>query len=242
MFISSLPKPIRQKVHTALRHSLSIKIHLASSSEKMKRKWDCMVQRTVELSFENMEVPVENRLGEEGEGFKIAMANLDVGRIGIAAQALGIADAAFDAAVQYANERHQFGKPIIANQGIGFKLADMATAVEAARLLVYRAADFVRRASLQQRSVDGEAVCIQNGKGSGDRSGASFRRIRIHGRLSGGTLFPRRQNDRNLRRHKRNPTHCNQQTFIEIEIVGYPAIVAKYEGGIDNEFSTIRRT
>jgi len=97
--------------------------------------------RTVELSFENMEVPEENRLGEEGEGFKIAMANLDVGRIGIAAQALGIAEAALEAAVQYANERHQFGKPIIANQGVGFKIADMATAVEAARLLVYRAAD-----------------------------------------------------------------------------------------------------
>ncbi|MFC5541766.1 acyl-CoA dehydrogenase [Ureibacillus suwonensis] len=97
--------------------------------------------RTVEMSFENMEVPEENRLGEEGEGFKIAMANLDVGRIGIAAQALGIAEAALEAAVQYANERHQFGKPIIANQGVGFKIADMATAVEAARLLVYRAAD-----------------------------------------------------------------------------------------------------
>lgn len=108
---------------------------------KDEEKMGLYGSRTVELSFENMEVPEENRLGEEGEGFKIAMANLDVGRIGIAAQALGIAEAALEAAVQYANERHQFGKPIIANQGVGFKIADMATAVEAARLLVYRAAD-----------------------------------------------------------------------------------------------------
>ncbi|MEH7180715.1 acyl-CoA dehydrogenase [Neobacillus vireti] len=97
--------------------------------------------RTLQLSFEDMRVPVENLLGQEGEGFKIAMANLDVGRIGIAAQALGIAEAALDAAVQYAKGRVQFGKPIAAQQGIGFKLADMATNVEAARLLLYRAAD-----------------------------------------------------------------------------------------------------
>lgn len=97
--------------------------------------------RTVELTFEDMRVPAENLLGNEGEGFKIAMANLDVGRIGIAAQALGIAEAALDEAVAYSKERKQFGKPIVANQGIGFKLADMATAVEASRLLVYNAAN-----------------------------------------------------------------------------------------------------
>lgn len=97
--------------------------------------------RTVQLTFENMVVPADNLLGVEGEGFKIAMANLDVGRIGIAAQALGTAQAALEAATNYAKERIQFGKPISSNQGVGFKLADMATAVEAARLLVYRAAD-----------------------------------------------------------------------------------------------------
>ncbi|MBB4823149.1 alkylation response protein AidB-like acyl-CoA dehydrogenase [Sporosarcina luteola] len=96
--------------------------------------------RTVQLTFEDMKVPAENRLGEEGDGFKIAMANLDVGRIGIAAQSLGIGEAALEAAAAYAKERVQFGKPIAANQGVGFKLADMATASEAARLLVYRAA------------------------------------------------------------------------------------------------------
>ena len=96
--------------------------------------------RTVQLTFEDMKVPAANLLGEEGEGFKIAMANLDVGRIGIAAQSLGIAEAALVASIGYAKERIQFGKPIAVNQGIGFKLADMGTATEAARLLVYRAA------------------------------------------------------------------------------------------------------
>lgn len=97
--------------------------------------------RTVQLTFDNCRIPVANLLGEEGEGFKIAMANLDVGRIGIAAQALGIAEAALEAATAYAKERVQFSKPIAAQQGVGFKLADMATAVEAAKQLVYRAAD-----------------------------------------------------------------------------------------------------
>lgn len=95
---------------------------------------------TVQLTFDNMKVPAANLLGKENEGFKIAMANLNAGRIGIAAQALGIAEAATEASIQYASERIQFGKPIAVNQGIGFKLADMATQVEAAKLLVYRAA------------------------------------------------------------------------------------------------------
>ena len=97
--------------------------------------------RTVQLTFEQMRIPAENLLGEEGEGFKIAMGNLDVGRIGIAAQSLGIAEAALGYAVDYAKERVQFGKPIAAQQGVGFKLADMATAVEASRLLIFRAAN-----------------------------------------------------------------------------------------------------
>jgi alkylation response protein AidB-like acyl-CoA dehydrogenase len=107
---------------------------------KDEQKMGLHGSRTVELSFDNCRVPVANRLGEEGEGFKIAMANLDVGRIGIAAQALGIAEASLEAATEYAQHRIQFGKPIAEQQGVGFKLADMATAAEAARLLVYRAA------------------------------------------------------------------------------------------------------
>jgi acyl-CoA dehydrogenase len=108
---------------------------------KDEKKMGLHGSRTVQLTFEDMKVPAENLLGEEGQGFKIAMANLDVGRIGIAAQALGIAEAAYEHAVAYAKERHQFGKPIAAQQAIGFKLADMATSIEGAKLLVYRAAD-----------------------------------------------------------------------------------------------------
>lgn len=95
---------------------------------------------TTEIIFEDCRIPAENLLGEEGQGFKIAMQTLDGGRNGIAAQAVGIAQGALDAAIQYAKERHQFGKPIAAQQGIGFKLADMATGVEASRLLTYQAA------------------------------------------------------------------------------------------------------
>lgn len=108
---------------------------------KDEKKMGLHGSRTVQLTFDNCRVPMSNLLGNEGEGFKIAMANLDVGRIGIAAQSLGIAEAALEAATAYAKERVQFGKPIAVQQGIGFKLADMATAVEAAKLLVYRAAD-----------------------------------------------------------------------------------------------------
>jgi butyryl-CoA dehydrogenase len=95
---------------------------------------------TTEIIFEECKVPKENVLGEIGEGFKIAMMTLDGGRNGIAAQAVGIAQGALDAAVAYAKEREQFGKPIAAQQGISFKLADMATNIEAARLLTYQAA------------------------------------------------------------------------------------------------------
>jgi acyl-CoA dehydrogenase len=108
---------------------------------KDEQKMGLHGSRTVQLTFEDMKVPAENLLGEEGQGFKIAMANLDVGRIGIAAQALGIAEAALEHSTAYAKERVQFGKPIAAQQGIGFKLADMATGVEASKLLVYRAAN-----------------------------------------------------------------------------------------------------
>ena len=96
--------------------------------------------RTVASTFDNMKIPKENLRGKEGEGFKIAMANLDVGRIGIAAQSLGIAEGAYELAVAYSKERVQFGKPIATHQGIGFKLAEMATNIEAAKLLVYQAA------------------------------------------------------------------------------------------------------
>ncbi len=95
---------------------------------------------TAELIFRNVKVPAANLLGKENQGFKIAMQTLEGGRIGIAAQALGIAQGAYEKALHYAKERIQFGKPIAAQQNIAFKLADMATKIRAARFLVYSAA------------------------------------------------------------------------------------------------------
>ncbi|MHB1043946.1 MAG: acyl-CoA dehydrogenase [Eubacteriales bacterium] len=107
---------------------------------KIEEKMGLCASQTAELVFENARVPVENLLGREGEGFKVAMALLDGGRIGIGAQGLGIAQAALDAAVDYSKQRVQFGGTIASFEGIRFMLADMATQVDAARLLVYRAA------------------------------------------------------------------------------------------------------
>lgn len=107
---------------------------------KKEEKMGIRSSPTTEVIFDNCRVPKENLLGQLGEGFVIAMKTLDGGRNGIAAQAVGIAQGALDAAVDYAKERVQFGKPIAANQGVSFKLADMATAIEASRLLTYQAA------------------------------------------------------------------------------------------------------
>ena len=101
--------------------------------------------QTAELIFTDCEVPAENILGREGDGFKIAMGTLDRTRPGIGAQAVGIAQGALDLAVAYAKERVQFNKPIAENQGIQFMLADMATKVEASRLLVYNVAEMIDR-------------------------------------------------------------------------------------------------
>ncbi len=107
---------------------------------KKEKKMGIRSSPTMELVFENCRIPHENMLGEEGKGFKVAMKTLDGGRIGIASQALGIAQGALDATTDYVKERQQFNKPLNAFQGVQFQLADMATQVEAARLLVYNAA------------------------------------------------------------------------------------------------------
>jgi alkylation response protein AidB-like acyl-CoA dehydrogenase len=116
------------------------------SRGKKEPKLGIRASATSEIVFDDYRVPVENRLGEEGQGFKIAMTVLDAGRIGIGAQALGIAEAAYEASVAYAKEREAFGKKIGEFQGIGFKLADMKTSIEASRLLVYNAAVAKERA------------------------------------------------------------------------------------------------
>ncbi len=108
--------------------------------DKKEPKMGIRASATSELVFEDYRCPVKNRLGEEGEGFKIAMNVLDAGRIGVASQALGIAEAAYEASVAYAKEREAFGKKIGQFQGIGFQLADMKTRIEASRLLIYQSA------------------------------------------------------------------------------------------------------
>ena len=107
---------------------------------KTERKMGLHSSPTRELIFENCQIPAFNRLGDEGQGFKIALSSLDGGRVNIGAVAVGVAQAAFDIACNYARERQQFGHPIGAFQGIQFMLADMAMKIEAARLLVYEAA------------------------------------------------------------------------------------------------------
>ncbi|UCC89342.1 MAG: acyl-CoA dehydrogenase [Anaerolineales bacterium] len=110
--------------------------HLGRKEDKLGIR----ASATSEIHFEDYRCPVEARLGEEGEGFKIAMTVLDAGRIGIAAQSLGIAEAAYEASLQYAREREAFGGPIGRFQGIQWKIADMKCRIEASRLLMYQAA------------------------------------------------------------------------------------------------------
>jgi len=130
----------------ALRHKgiCAFIVETAADGFSVVRKEDKMGIRasdTAQLAFDNVRVPDSQRLGEVGQGFKVAMSTLDGGRIGIAAQALGISAAAYEASLAYAKQREQFGQPICNFQAIQWKLADMATRLDAARLLAYRAAD-----------------------------------------------------------------------------------------------------
>ena len=107
---------------------------------RIERKMGQHASDTAQIVFEDCRVPAAALLGKEGEGYKIALSNLEAGRIGIAAQSVGMARAAFEAAVAYAKERVTFGVPIIEHQAVNFRLADMATRIDAARLMVWRAA------------------------------------------------------------------------------------------------------
>ncbi len=107
---------------------------------RMEEKMGLHASNTGELLFEDCRIPIDNLLGSEGEGDRLFLATLDGGRIGIGAMALGLAQAAYEAASAYAKEREQFGKPIASFQGVAFMIADMATEIDAARMMVYRAA------------------------------------------------------------------------------------------------------
>ena len=137
---------------------------------KVENKMGIRGSQTGELVFEDCEIPAENLLGKEGEGFKIALATLDRTRPGIAAQALGIAQGALDFAVQYAQQRVQFGKPIWDNQAIQFMLADMDIEVEAARQLIYHVGElmdagvarFGRESAIAKTFASDTAISVTN--------------------------------------------------------------------------------
>ena len=146
---------------------------------KHEHKLGIRASSTTELLFEDCFVPEENRLGKEGDGFKIAMTAIDASRVAVAAQAVGIAQGAFEKSLAYAKERQQFGKPIIDFQAIQWMLADMATQIDASRLLTYRAAHlqdkglpFVKEAAMAKvfaaetsSSVTNKAIQIYGGYG-----------------------------------------------------------------------------
>lgn len=129
-----------EKKHKGISAFLIDTDQIGFSRGKTEPKLGIRASATSEIVFDNYRCPAANRLGEEGEGFKMAMAVLDAGRIGIAAQGLGIAEAAYEASVAYAKEREAFGTKIGEFQGIQFKIADMKTRIEASRLLLYNAA------------------------------------------------------------------------------------------------------
>ena len=140
---------------------------------------------TAQIVFENCRVPAANLLGHEGDGYRIALANLEAGRIGIASQAVGMARAAFDAALAYARERTTFGKTLVEHQAVNFKLADMATQIEAARQLVWHAATLrdAREPCLKEASM---AKLFASEMAEGVCSDA----IQIHGGYGYVTDFP----------------------------------------------------
>jgi alkylation response protein AidB-like acyl-CoA dehydrogenase len=152
---------------------------------KVEEKMGIACSGTSELVFENLFVPDENLLGVEKQGFKVAMATLDGGRIGIAAQALGIAQRAFDLAVEHAKTRIAFGKPIATKQAIQWKLADMATRIEAARLLTWKAAMLRDRykgeglKTMQEKS--GQACSMAKLYASEAANFCAYEAVQIHG-------------------------------------------------------------
>ncbi len=131
----------KEKKHRGISAFIVEKGTPGFSFGKAEKKMGIRGSATMELIFENCRIPKENLLGQEGQGFRIALSTLDGGRIGIAAQAVGIAQGALDEAIKYSKEREQFGQSISRFQGLQFMLADMATKVEAARLLTYKAAN-----------------------------------------------------------------------------------------------------
>ncbi|KAI1698400.1 acyl-CoA dehydrogenase [Ditylenchus destructor] len=150
----------------------------------------------------NCRIPAANRLGEEGEGYKIALSNLEGGRIGIASQSVGMARAAFEAALRYSKERVAFGVPIFEHQAMQHKLADMATQIEAARQLIWHAAS-LKDAGLPclKEAAMAKALRQRDGREGLLRRDPDPRRLRLRQRFPAGAHLPRRARVPDLRRH-----------------------------------------
>ena len=167
---------------------------------------------TTELYFENCRIPGDRIIGEPGTGFKTALRTLDHTRPTIGAQAVGIAQGALDAAIEYTKDRKQFGKTISDFQGVQFMLADMAMKVEAARLMVYTAAARAERGEtgsglhLRGRQV----LRLRRGHGGHHRRRAAVRRRRLHHRLPGRADDARRQDHPDLRGHQPDPARGDE--------------------------------
>ena len=161
---------------------------------------------TAQILFENCRIPAENLIGEEGQGYKIALSGLEGGRIGIASQSVGMARAAFEAALAYSRDRETFGKPIFEHQSVQFKLAEMATKIEAARQLIRHAASMkdaglpcLKEAAMAKLFASEMAERVVLGRDAG------VRRLRLRQRLPGRAHLPRRARVPDLRRHQRHP-------------------------------------
>jgi len=166
----------REKKHRGISAFVVEKGTPGFSVGKEEEKMGLCASDTVELIFEDCRVPKENLLGKEGDGFVIAMASLDGGRIGIASQSVGLAQACLDAAVTYAKERIQFGKPIAQFQAIRWMIADMATEIEAARLLTFNAA-----AMRDRRENFSAAASMAKVFASEMANQVAYRALQIHG-------------------------------------------------------------
>ena len=185
---------------------------------------------TCELLFDDCRVPAENVVGEVGKGYKIAIETLNEGRIGIAAQMLGLAEGAWSLAVKYSKERKQFGKAIAEFQAVQFTLAEMATQIEAARMLVYNAARMkVRRRPLCERSGHCQVVCLARRRGSRQQGRRDLRRLRLRPRLSDGEVLSRRQDRIDLRRHFEHAAGYHWEIDSAIVLAAQIALAARRE-------------
>ena len=174
---------------------------------KLEKKMGIRGSPTGQPIFDNVRVPAENLIGEENEGFKVAMSTLDRSRLGVAAQAVGIAQGATDYAAAYAQERQQFGKPIAAFQGIQFKLADMESQTAAARELLYRAASKIDagEADMGKYSAMAKLIASDTAMRVDHRGGPGARRLRLRQRVPGRADDARREDHPDLRGHERDP-------------------------------------